>query len=362
LVEGRRDYYEVLGVSRTCTREEIKKAYRRMAHKYHPDVNNGDPAAEEKFKEVSEAYAVLSDDKKRNHYDHYGFSRSLFEDFDPGSVFSEFGFGDIFDAFFGTGFGGGFSRRSRRNVRRGSDIVIKQEISFKEAAFGIKKEVEYNLDQICSKCGGRGSETEEGIETCSTCGGMGKVRITRQTLIGNMVTTSTCEDCRGTGRIIKKPCGECTGKGYLNVKKKIKVDIPAGIHDGDQLRVSGKGNSAGMDSESGDLYINVRVAPHKIFKREGDDIISDMEISFAQAALGCKLEVETLDGTEKINVKAGTQPLTRIILKSRGFVQLNGYRRGNHIINVVVKIPERLSRKEKEILSQYSQGRKETVN
>ncbi|MBN2073496.1 MAG: molecular chaperone DnaJ [Actinobacteria bacterium] len=362
MVEGRRDYYEVLGLSRTCTKEEIKKSYRRLAHKYHPDVNNGDPEAEEKFKELSEAYAVLSDDKKRDHYDHYGFSRSLFDDFDPGSVFSEFGFGDIFDAFFGTGFGRGFSQRSARSRQRGSDIFIDQGISFKESAFGIKKEIEYELDEICDGCGGRGSQEEDGIETCSTCGGMGKVRIARQTFIGSIVTTATCEDCHGTGKVIKKPCSKCNGKGYRKVKKKIKVDIPAGIHDGDQLRVSGKGNSPGMDSISGDLFINVRVAAHEAFRRENDDVISEVEISFAQAALGCKLEVETLDGMEKIAIRPGTQPLTKIVLKSRGFVQLNGYRRGNHIINVVVKIPEKLGREERELLYRYARGRKEIVN
>lgn len=362
MADSRRDYYEVLGLSRTCTKEEIKKAYRGLAHKYHPDVNNGDPSSEEKFKEISEAYAVLSDDKKRNHYDHYGFSRSLFDDFDPGSVFSEFGFGDIFDAFFGTGFGGGFSRRSGRNVQRGSDIVIEHEISFKEAAFGIKKEIEYNLDDMCDACDGRGSMDEEGVETCAACGGMGKVRVARQTIIGNIVTTSTCGDCGGTGKIIKKPCSKCGGRGYRNIKKKIKVDIPAGIHDGDQLRVSGKGNSPGRDYISGDLYINVRVSPHREFKREGDDVISNVEISFAQAALGCRLEVETLDGHEKIAIRPGTQPLTRIVLKSRGFVQLNGYRRGNHIINVVVKIPEKLSREERELLYRYATGRQEAIN
>ena len=359
---NKRDYYGVLGLSRDCTLSDIKREYRRLARKYHPDVNHGNPEAEEKFKEISEAYAVLSNEEKRKQYDQFGFSRNLFDGFDFGSVFSEFGFGDIFDTIFGTGFGSVFSggRRSSRR-ERGSDISIGVKINFKESAYGVKKEVEYNADDICESCRGKGSTAGDGIVTCSECGGTGRVRTARQTLIGNIITTSNCSKCGGSGKIIKNPCKECRGKGYRTVKEKVKLDIPAGIHDGDSLRVSGKGNSLGKDSMNGDLFVTVRVTPHPGLERAGDDVLSSIEISFSQAALGCKMEVETLDGKEEINIKPGTQPNEKIILKSRGMVQLNGYRRGNHIINIKVKIPTRLSREEIILLKKYAEGREEVT-
>ncbi len=352
-----KDYYMVLELERRCTTIEIKKSYRKLAHKYHPDVNNGNPEAEERFKEISEAYAVLSNPEKRNQYDQFGFNKNLFEDFDTSSVFSEFGFGDIFNAFFGGG--SGTSRGRARS--KGADLRAAVKISFKEAAFGVKKEVEYSVDSICGECDGRGSETEDGVETCGTCGGMGKVNVSRQTLIGNIVTTATCTDCRGSGKIIIEPCKKCRGRGFQNDKKKLKVDIPGGIHDGDQLRVSGKGNSLGRDSISGDLFIIVKILPYPGFIREGDNVLTNLEVSYVQAALGLKLEVETLDGKEKITVRPGTQPNTKIVLKSRGMVQLNGYRRGSHIINIDVKIPAKLSREEKTLLLKLAEIRKENT-
>lgn len=361
MAETKRDYYEVLGISRTCTKVEIKKAYRKMAREYHPDVNNGDPQAEERFKEISEAYAVLSSDDKRDQYDRFGFSKNLFDNYDFSSAFSEFGFGDIFNTFFGSGFGGGFGGGSRKARSRGSDIGARLEISFKEAAFGVKKEIEYAVDDICEKCGGKGAGNDDDIETCGQCGGAGKVRVTRQTFIGNVMTTSTCDSCGGSGKTIKNPCRDCRGQGHYHGKKKIKVDIPAGIHDGDRMRVTGKGNSLGRDSINGDLFITVSVVAHKSFKRDGDDVLSEINISFAQAALGVRLEAETLDGPEKISIKPGTQPETKVILRSRGFVQLNGYRRGNHIISIKVNIPSRLNRQEKEMLTHYAEGRKEQI-
>ncbi len=358
----KRDYYEVLGVSKQCSKEELKKAYRKLAHKYHPDVNSKDPEAEEKFKEISEAYAVLSDDKKRMHYDQYGFNNNLFNESDFGSVFEEFGFGDIFDMFFGGSFGQGFSSRSRRRQNRGADVEKKVRISFKESAFGVKKEVEYYADDLCEHCGGRGSPTEEGMGTCSLCGGSGQVRTQRQTFLGSMVTTATCKNCGGDGKIVTDPCKKCGGNGYSVRKKKVKVDIPAGIQDKDRLRVNGKGNSLGRGSISGDLYITVHVEPHPVLKRDRDNVVSEAEISFAQAALGCKVKVPTLDGEEEIDIKAGTQPETKKVLKARGFVPLNGYRRGDHIVNIKVTIPSRLSDQEAEMLAKYAQGRDEPVN
>ena len=362
-MRNKRDYYGVLGLSRDCTLTDIKREYRKLARKYHPDLNNGDPKAEEKFKEISEAYAVLSNEDKRRQYDQFGFSRSLFEDFDFGSVFTEFGFGDIFDRFFGAGFGSPFSTRQRsRRKERGSDISVGMKISFKESAYGVKKEIEYNADDICEVCRGKGSAADDGIITCRECSGTGKVRTARQTLIGNIITTSACRDCGGTGKIIKDPCKKCRGRGYHSRKKKVKLDIPAGIHNGDRLRVSGKGNSLGKDSINGDLFVTIRVMPYPGFKRDGNDVLSNIEISFAQAALGCRLEVETLDGKEEINIKPGTQPNKKIILKSRGIIELNGYRRGDHIINIEVKIPTKLTKEEIILLKKYADGREEAVD
>ena len=361
MAETKRDYYEVLEVSRTCTITEIKKSYRKLARQYHPDVNNGDPAAAEKFKEISEAYAVLSDDGKRDQYDRYGFSNNLINEADFGDIFSEFGFGDIFSSFFGSGFGGGFVGGRRKARSRGSDLEVQATISFKESAFGIKKEIEYKVDDVCLDCDGSGASQGSSVETCEQCGGSGQVRITRQTFIGNVITTATCDRCSGSGKIIKDPCRKCSGQGYLNVKKKIKVDIPAGIHNGDRMRVTGKGNSLGSGSIKGDLYITVRVEDHPEFERKDDDVLAELKISFAQAALGLNTEVDTLDGPEKIKIKPGTQHETKIVLRSRGFVQLNGYRRGNHIINVKVEIPTRLSRREKQLLTEYAKERKENT-
>ncbi len=356
----KKDYYEVLGLPRDCTLDQIKREYRKLAHKYHPDVNNGDPEAGEKFKEISEAYAVLSNEEKRRQYDRFGFSRSLFEGFDFGSVFSEFGFGDIFDTFFGGGFGSTFSGGGRgRYIKRGSDVSAEVKISFKESAYGIKKEIEYKVDDTCEVCMGKGSTADDGITTCSECGGTGSIRTARRTLIGNIITNSTCRTCMGTGEVIKDPCKKCRGKGYYRRKKKVKIDIPAGIHDGDRLRVSGKGNSLGKNSVNGDLFVTINVVPYPGFERDGNEVLSKVEISFAQAALGCRLEVETLDGKEEVNIKPGTQPNDKIILKSRGMVQLNGYRRGDQIINIDVKIPIRLTGREKELLKEYAQIRKE---
>jgi molecular chaperone DnaJ len=361
LASKKRDYYEVLGVSREASLEEIKKEYRKLARQYHPDVNNGDGAAAEKFKEISEAYAVLSNDDKRRQYDNFGFNKSLFDNFDSESVFSEFGFGDIFNMFFG-GFGGGSSSRtSSRRQTRGSHVETRLEINLKEAAFGIEKEVEYSCSDLCEVCSGTGSEDSNGVEKCKVCNGTGQIKYTRQTLLGNMVTSSPCSNCQGSGEIIKNPCKKCSGKGCYKQKKKISVKIPAGIHNGDSIRVSGKGNSVGRGSISGDLYVVISIALHPLFKREENNIIAGLDISFTQAILGSKFEIDTIDGKEEIVIEPGTQPNTRLVLKSRGMVELNGYRRGDHIINVNVKIPTRLSREEIEVLKKLAESKGEIV-
>ena len=358
MASKKRDYYEVLGVSRESSLEEIKKEYRKLARQYHPDVNNGDGASTERFKEISEAYAVLSNDDKRRQYDNFGFNNSLFDNFDSESVFSEFGFGDIFNMFFG---GGNSSRASSKRQTRGSHIETRLEISLKEAAFGIEKEVEYSCSDLCGVCSGTGSEDPNGIEKCKVCNGTGQIKYTRQTILGNMVTSSPCSNCQGSGEIVKNPCKKCSGKGYYKQKEKISVKIPAGIHNGDSIRVSGKGNSAGRGSIAGDLYVVISIASHPLFIRDENNIIAGLDISFTQAILGSRFEIDTIDGREEIVIEPGTQPNTRLVLKSRGMVELNGYRRGDHIINVNVKIPTKLSREEIEILKKLAENKGEIV-
>ncbi|MCL4418251.1 MAG: molecular chaperone DnaJ [Actinobacteria bacterium] len=360
MASNKKDYYDVLGVSRNASTEEIKKTYRKLARQYHPDVNDGNTESAEKFKEISEAYAVLSNEDKRRQYDTFGFNNSLFDNFDGESVFSEFGFGDIFNMFFG-GFGSSSSRTNSRRQTRGSHIETRLEISLKEAAFGIEREVEYFCNDLCEVCNGTGSQEQNGVEKCTVCNGTGQVRYTRQTILGSMVTSSPCSNCGGTGEILKNPCKKCLGKGYYKQKKNVKIKVPAGIHNGDSIRVSGKGNSAGRGSINGDLYVVISIAPHPLFKRENNNIISNLEISFTQAILGTRIEVETIDGREEIIIEPGTQPNTRMILKSRGMVELNGYRRGDHIINVNIKIPTKLSKEETEALRRIAENRGEIV-
>lgn len=361
MASNKRDYYEVLGVERTCTIEEIKKSYRKLAREYHPDVNNGDSGKAEKFKEISEAYAVLSNDEKRRQYDNFGFSNSLFDNFDSESVFSEFGFGDILNMFFG-GFGGNtYSSRGTSARSRGRDIETRLQVSLKEAAFGIEKEIQYSVNDLCDDCSGTGSTKSGGIVKCHVCNGTGQIRNTRQTFIGNIVTTSVCGNCNGSGQIIKDPCKKCSGRGYYKQKKSIKVKIPAGIHEGDSIRVSGQGNSLGKGSISGDLFVNISIAPHPSFKRSGDNLLASADISFTQAILGTKIELETLDGTEELVIEPGIQPGTKIILKSRGMVEFNGYRRGDLIVDINVRIPTKLAKEELEALKTIAKNRGEVV-
>jgi molecular chaperone DnaJ len=361
LAGQKRDYYEVLGVSKECSLNEIKQSYRKLARQYHPDVNNGSTEYEERFKEISEAYAVLSNEEKRRQYDTYGFNGSLFDGINFDSVFSEFGFGDIFNMFFGGGFGGGFSSSQGSSRRRthGSDVYSEITIDFKEAAFGVKKDIEYTADVNCQHCSGTGAENEADIIKCTVCGGSGQVRTSRNTFLGSLITTSVCENCSGKGTVITKPCKKCGGRGYMRQKKNISVDIPSGVSSGMQLRVQQKGNSRGSSSVNGDLLININVRPHPVLKRDGDNVVSVFDISFAQAALGTMLDIETLDGQEEVNVKPGTQPGTKITLKGKGIIPLSGSRRGDHIISLNVKIPADLTAEEIKLLKKYAEGREE---
>ncbi|MBQ3099823.1 MAG: molecular chaperone DnaJ [Clostridia bacterium] len=364
MADEKRDYYEVLGIDKSADDAAIKKAYRAQAKKYHPDLHPGDTEAEKKFKEVNEAYAVLSDSEKKAKYDQYGHAA-----FDPnmgGGGFGGFGgfdFGgsgggfDIFGDIFGSMFGGGGSSSSRRNgPMRGNDTEISVTISFEEAAFGVKKTVSYNRIEKCSDCSGSGAKKGTKAETCQTCHGTGQVRVTQRTPLGMMQTTRTCDTCRGTGKIIKEPCGECRGKGYVRVKKTLEVSIPAGIDDGQMISLGGQGDEGRNGGPAGDLIIVVSVRPHRFFERRRMDLYCDIPITFPEAALGAELEIPTLEEPVKYTIPEGTQTGTRFKLKGLGIVNVNNPKlRGDIYFTVTVEVPKNLSEKQKDALRAFSE-------
>ena len=356
----KRDYYEVLGVEKSADAGAIKKAYRTLAKKYHPDMNPGDKEAEAKFKEVNEAYAVLSDEEKKAKYDQFGHAA-----FDPaaggsgfGADFGGFGdFGDIFSSFFGGGFGGGTSSGRRANaMTRGDDIGIRLTISFEEAAFGVKKEVSYNKVQKCSECDGSGAAKGTTAETCKTCNGTGTVRTIQRTPFGSMQSQRPCSACKGTGKIIKDPCTECKGSGVNRIKKKLSVNIPAGIDDEQRVILRGQGNHGSNGGPAGDLYVEVRVKPHKLFVREGNDIHFEMPISYAEAVLGAKLTVPTLEGESEFSIPEGTQSGSVFSLRGKGIPQVHGKGRGDIYVTVTVEVPKSLNSKQKELLKRFDEA------
>ncbi len=357
----KRDYYEVLGISKTASDDEIKKAYRSLAKKYHPDVNPGDKTAEEKFKEVNEAYAILSDGEKRAAYDSYGHSafdgtgaQNGAGGFGGGFDFGDIG--DIFGSFFGGGFGG--SSSTRRNApMRGDDIGVRITLSFEEAVFGVKREISYNRVQKCSDCSGSGAAKGTTSETCSACGGSGQRRVTQR--IGGMAfqSTATCTACGGSGKIIKTPCSNCRGTGYVKVTKKLEVNIPAGIDDGGRVALRGQGNDGRNGGPAGDLIIIVSVRPSAIFERSGSDLYCNVPISVTDAVLGAEIDVPTLEGKEKFTIPEGTQPDTDFVLRGKGVPYLgNSNRRGDLIFTAKVEIPQKLNSKQKELLKQFAES------
>ena len=361
MAENKRDYYEVLGVDKGASTEEIKKAYRKKAMKYHPDRNPGDKEAEEKFKEVGEAYEVLSDDDKRARYDQFGFAGV-----DPnygagagGSGFEGFGgfggFGDFGDIF-GDLFGGG-SRRNTQNVpRRGDNVGVRLELSFEEAAFGVEKEVSAMRIETCSACSGSGS-ADGVVETCSTCRGTGQVR-TQQSFMGmTMQSTSACPQCNGQGKIIKNPCTTCRGKGKVRRNHKVKVKIPAGIDNGQSVRIRGEGSAGYNGGAAGDMLVEIYIRNHPIFTRQGTDVFCEVPITFTQAALGATIEVPTIYGKVPFNIPEGTQTGKSFVIMDKGIPQVgNPKRKGHHRFNVVVETPTRLSKEQKELLRQLDEG------
>lgn len=355
----KRDYYEVLGLSKGATDDEIKKAYRRLAKQYHPDMNPGDKVAENKFKEVNEAYDVLGDPDKKAKYDQYGHAA-----FDPSSGFGGGGFGggfgfdgfDISDIFSNI-FGGGSSRRQNGPVR-GEDIRYRLTLSFEEAVFGCKKEISYQRVQKCPECSGSGAAKGTSAKTCPDCQGRGQVKVQQRTPFGVMQSTTTCSKCRGTGKIIETPCKNCRGSGFVKAFKKLEVSIPAGIDDGQGVVLRGEGCDGRNGGSTGDLVITVNVRPHAFFEREGSDIYCDIPVTYADMTLGAKITVPTIDGTETIDIPEGTQTGTTFTLKGKGVKIVNTQKRGNMYVTAVIETPKGLDRKQKELLKQFSDSLK----
>ncbi len=363
---SKRDYYEILGVSKSATAEEIKKSYRKVAMQYHPDRNPGDKAAEEKFKEAAEAYEVLSDADKRAKYDRYGhaafgpgtggggFHNSNMED-----IFSQFGdiFGDdLFGSFFGGGGGGrrGGGGASRARGARGSNLRIKLKLNFEEIAKGVTKNVKVKKHVVCGTCSGSGAKDKNSVQTCGTCGGNGQVRKVTNTFLGQMQTVTTCPTCNGEGTTVTAKCGACKGEGRVYGEETITIDIPAGVQEGMQLSMGGKGNAGERGGMAGDLLIQIEEEPHAELKRDGLNVAFDLHISFPEAAFGTNVEVPTIDGRAKIKIPAGTQSGKIFRLKGKGFPEVQGYSKGDQLIYVNVWTPQELSSEEKTMLEKLA--------
>ena len=361
MAESKRDYYEVLGVSKDADDAAIKKAYRALAKKYHPDMNPGDAEAEKKFKEASEAYAVLSDAEKRRQYDQFG--HAAFEGGAGGAGgfggfdFNGADFGDIFGDIFGDLFGGGRrGGRANNGPMKGANIRKSIRITFEEAVFGCKKELEVILKDPCTTCGGTGAKPGTSPETCPKCGGKGQVVYTSQSFFGTVQNVQTCPNCGGSGKVIKEKCTSCSGTGYTSSKKKIEVTIPAGIDNGQSVRIREKGEPGTNGGPRGDLLVEVNVSRHPIFQRQDMHIFSTVPISFAQAALGGDVKIQTVDGAVIYNVKPGTKTDTKVRLKGKGVPSLrNSAVRGDHYVTLVIQTPEKLSAEAKEALRRFDE-------
>lgn len=360
-----KDYYKILGVDKNASQDEVKKAFRKLAHEYHPDKKGG---SEEKFKEINEAYQVLGDTNKRAKYDQFG---SAFEHAQAGGGFSGFegfrdfsgfanGFNinmdDLGDMFSGLGDIFGFSARGgqgkRRGMKKGKDIQVAFQIDFREAIFGAEKEIGLYKTVQCDKCRGQGHEGGGAMETCKTCGGQGSTVRMQRTIFGQMQIEMTCSDCGGEGKSYKQKCSKCAGEGLVKEQVNLKVKIPAGIDDGENIRLAGQGEAGQRGGSSGDLYLRIKVAPDRRFERDGYNILSKAHLNFTQAALGDKIDIETVDGPVKLKIPEGTQSSTVFKLKGKGVPLLHAYGRGDHLVEVIVKTPKNLNKKQKELLKE----------
>jgi molecular chaperone DnaJ len=343
------DYYGVLGVAKGATQQEIKKAYRQLARQYHPDVNDA-PDAEERFKQINEAYEVLSDPEKRTMYDRFGTVKPGMGGFD--------GFRDPFDIFaevFGNLGGFGFGTGRRSGPRRGRDIRTRVDITFEEAAFGAQKEVNVRRMEICSTCDGSGAQPGTRPERCPECNGSGQVRRAQQTILGSFVNITTCPHCEGSGQVIRDPCEECNGSGKIYRQRKLSVDIPAGVDSGMSLRLSGQGEPGENGGPPGNLYVNINVKPHPFFKRRDSDVLLELKVNVAQAALGTTVTVPTLEGEQELEIPPGTQPNTVLRLRNLGIAHLQGNGRGDQLVMVQVGIPEQISDHQRALLKELAE-------
>ena len=364
MAEQKRDLYEVLGVPKGASEDQIKKAYRKLAKENHPDLNAGNKQAESRFKEASEAYEILSDNDKRQKYDQFGHAA-----FDPsygagaggyGGGFEDFDLGDIFGSFFGGGFGGGQSARNA--PRKGESSHTRLVLTFEEAAFGCDKEVSINRIEDCDKCNGTGAAKGTGAETCRHCKGSGNIKTTRRTPLGVFSQSAPCPDCAGKGRIIKEQCQQCRGSGSARKSRKLKVTVPAGIDEGQTISLRGQGSRGQNGGPAGDVLIDIEVKPHNILKRDGTSVQCEIPITFTQAALGTELEVPTLDGNVKYTVPEGTQTGTVFRLRGKGIYALHSKNRGDQFVRVVVEVPKNLNAKQKELLKQFDDSLTDSNN
>ncbi|MCX6316068.1 MAG: molecular chaperone DnaJ [Bacteroidetes bacterium] len=363
---SKRDYYEILGVSKTASAEEIKKAYRKVAMQFHPDRNPGDKAAEEKFKEAAEAYEILSDAEKKAQYDRYGHAgvsgngRGGFSggNMNMDDIFSQFGdiFGDdLFGSFFGGQRGGGRGQQRSRGTR-GSNLRVKLKLTYEEIAKGVTKNIKVKKHVVCTTCTGSGAKDKGSVQTCSTCGGSGQVRRVQNTFLGQMQTVSTCPSCNGEGTTVTAKCTNCKGEGRVYGEETVSIDIPAGVQEGMQLNISGRGNAGERGGGPGDLIILIEEEPHKELHREGLNVAYELHLSFTDAVFGTQLEVPTIDGRAKIKIPAGTQSGKIFRLKGKGFPAVNSYEKGDQLIQVSVWTPQHLSSEEKAALEKMSQS------
>ena len=369
---AKRDFYEVLGVNKSASIDEIKSAYRKLAKKYHPDINK-EPGAEEKFKEVQEAWDVLGDEKKRQMYDQFGMAA-----FEQGAStggagnpfggagfgsqgFGDINLGDIFSSFFGGG--ARSSRRANVGPQKGEDILQRIRVQFMDAILGKKVLVPVSYDETCKTCGGTGAKSPSSIKTCPKCGGRGYINTQQRTLFGMMESQQVCPDCGGSGKIITDKCPDCGGKGYTHIKRDMEVNIPAGINQGQQIVVRGKGGHGINGGPSGDLYLEIVLVPHQYFKRDGNDIHIDIPISFVDATLGKKIDVPTVYGTCEVEIPAGTQPNQILRLKGRGIKDMRKGTPGDQYLHILVKTPTKLSKEQKKLLEEYqkSEGKDESI-